>query len=322
MAGPTFADLLEGHAAAFLARAVLWVDHDEPWATIREAAKSDPGPAAARAAGAWVGEDLVAQGHPHGAAQAPELRQRSRAAERTVTEALGALSALGAGSNLSPSAAEARENLIDAMGGEVDAIIDALQQGFLKGAGAPLVALRRPLTLEDLAPEGARGERVRFARAVGPPPGLALEPVAQLRQDVARLKHYALREALGRGGRSLSLSASSTYFKVIRPPVSLNGDLSEFRAVSGVANAADAWADEVRDGLLQGFQERLKVRNAPALAGPGADVPALLGALEIERAGADLMGALSGDPESAIIPAEGLLALIISAPLPMGGLTP
>ncbi|HKZ58248.1 MAG TPA: hypothetical protein VJ547_00160 [Candidatus Thermoplasmatota archaeon] len=322
MAGTTFGALLEGHAAAFLARAVAWVDKDTPWAAIAEAARNDSGPSAARSAGAWVGEDIVAQGRPQGSAQAADLRQRASLAERTVTEALAGLSALGASGNLSPAAADARESLLEAMGGEADAIIEALQQGFPRGAGAPLVALRRPLTLADLAPEGARGERVGFARAVGPPPGLALEPIAQLRQDVARLKHYALREALGRGGRALSLPASSTYFKVIRPPVSLDGDLSEFRALSGVANAADAWADEVRAALLAGFLDRLKVREAPALAGAPSDVPPLLRALEVERAGADLKGALAADPESAVIPAEGLLALIIAAPLPAGGLTP
>jgi hypothetical protein len=322
VAGPTFADLLEGHAAAFLARAVASVDHDAPWATITQSARADAGPSAARAAGAWVAEDLVGQGRPQGAAEAGEMRQRSSAAERTVTEALEALVALGVASNLSPAAAEARESLLDSMGGEADAIIDAVQQGFVKASGAPLLALRRPLTLADLAPEGPRGERVRFAKPMAPPPGLALEPIAQLRQDVSRLKHYALQEALGKGGCVFSLSASSTYFKVIRPPVSLDGDLSEFRAVSGIANGADAWADEVRDGLLQGFLERLKARQAQALVGPAADVPAVLRALEIERAGADLKGALSGDPESSIIPAEGLLALIIAAPLPTGGLTP
>ena len=100
MAGTTFGALLEGHAAAFLARAVAWVDKDTPWAAIAEAARNDSGPSAARSAGAWVGEDIVAQGRPQGSAQAADLRQRASLAERTVTEALAGLSALGASGNL------------------------------------------------------------------------------------------------------------------------------------------------------------------------------------------------------------------------------
>jgi len=298
------------------------VDAGEPWPTILSAAKDDPGPSTARALGGWLAEDLVAQGRPQGAAQASEMRSRAAAAERAIGEAVAAVVSPTFLSSASPAAAEGRENLIDLFGGESDRLAEAVQEGFAKASGSPLVAVRRSLALSDILPEGPRNERVRFARPVGPPPGLALEPLAHLRQDIARLKHYTVHDAVSRTGRPMSIAASSSYFKVVRPPVSLDGDLAEFRAMSGVTNAADAWSDAARDGLMAGLEERLKVRGSQALLGNAGDASAVLRALEIERAAADLKGALSSDPDAAVIPAEGLLALVISAPLPDGGLTP
>ncbi len=322
MGNDTFAGVLEAYASAFLAKAVRWVDGGEPWATIAAAARLDNAVAAARALGAWLAEDLIAQGRAQGALQAPEARQRASAAERAVQEAIAALASLSGASSGAPAAAEARETLLDLFGGESDAILEALQAGFGKAPGWPLVAIRRGLALDDVHPEGPRNERVRFAKPVAPPPGLALEPLAHLRQDISRLKHYALHDAASRGGRPLSIAAASSYFKVIRPQVSLDGDLSETRAMSGVANAADAWSDAARYALASGFEERIKQREAQGLLGPPDEVAAVLRSLEIERAAADLKGALAHEPEASIIPAEGLLALIIAAPLPTGGLTP
>jgi hypothetical protein len=318
----TFAGVLEAYASAFLSRAVKWVDAGEPWATIAAAARSDNASGAGHALGAWLAEDVIAQGRPQGALQASEARQRAASAERAVQEAVASLVSQGESSSGAPAAAEARETLLELFGGESDAISEALHAGFGKSTGWPLVAIRRDLALTDVHPEGPRNERVRFAKPVAPPPGLALEPLAHLRQDVARLKHYALHDAASRGGRPLSIVAASSYFKVIRPPVSLDGDLSETRAMSGVANAADAWSDAVRDALKAGFEERIKQRQGQALLGPLEDLASLLRSLEIERAAADFKGALAHQPEASVIAAEGLLALIIAAPLPTGGLTP
>jgi hypothetical protein len=307
---------------AFLKRAASMVDKDEPWGNIASAARQDPSVAVARALGAWVAEDLLSAGKPAGAAQVPELRHRASQVERMVGEVASGLANLSDARAASPTSMEAAENLREILTGEMDALSEAASLGFLKAAGAPVFPLRRGLTLEDLIPEGPRGERVRFSRPVAPPPGLALEPIAHLRQDLARLKHYGLRDAVGRSFRPMPVGVSSSYFKVIRPPVSLEGDLGEFRDLSGLANGADAWADEVRAALLHGFEERLRARGSTAALGPAGDWPLVLRSLELERAVADLKGALEREVDSAAIPAEGLLALVIAAPLPEGGLTP
>jgi autotransporter translocation and assembly factor TamB len=131
-----------------------------------------------------------------------------------------------------------------------------------------------------------------------------------------------MRDAVARAFRPMPVGVSSSYFKVIRPPVSLEGDLGEFRTLSGLANGADAWADEVRTALLAGFEERLRVRGSLAVLGGAREWPLILRSLELERAVADLKGALEREVDSAAIPAEGLLALVIGAQLPQGGLTP
>ena len=310
---------MEGLFSAYLAKAVAMVDASEPWGKIEAAAVADSGPAQAKALGAWLAEDIVQQGAPKGAADAPAMRARAAAAERAVAEAVAKLAAPTEASGLAPAAEEAREGLVELFAGEVDRLGEAVHEGFTKASGSPVVHIRRGLTLADVLPEGSRNERVRFAKPPAAPPGLALEPVANLRQDAARLKHYALHDAAARGGRAHSIAASSTYFKSIRPPVSLDGDLSEFRAMSGIANAADAWCDAARAGLASGFVERLKTRQSAALLGPANETAAVLKALEIERAVADLNGALAADPSSAIIPAEGLLALVVGGGL--GGAT-
>lgn len=314
-----FATVMESQFSAFLTKAVAMVDSNTPWPKIEAAAQADAGPAQAKALGAWVAEDLLAQGQPKGAADAPQLRARAAAAERAIADAVSKLTVAPEGSSMAPAAEEARETLLDLFGGEVDRLGEAVHEGFTKAAGTPLVALRPGLALADITPEGARNERVRFGRAVAPPAGLALEPVSHLRQDLARLKHYALHDAASRGGRAQSLASASTFFKAVRPPVSLDGDLSEFRAMSGIANAADAWCDAARGGLYVGFVDRLKTRQATAYLGPAGDPINVLRSLEIERAAADLNGALKNDPGAAVIPAEGLLALIVGGGLSAGG---
>src|SRR6267378_5606001 len=318
----SFADLLEAQLGAFLKRAATKVDKDAPWSTIASAARQDPAVAVARALGAWVADDVVAQGKPAGAAQVPELRNRGAQVERMVGEVATFLWTVSDARAATPTAQDAAENLREVLTGEMDALSEAASAGFVKAAGAPLFPIRRGLALEDLVPEGARGERLRFARPVAPPPGLALEPLAHLRQDLARLKHYGLRDVVARAFRPMPVGVSSSYFKVIRPPVSLEGDLGEFRTLSGLANAADAWADDVRKALLAGFEERLRARGQTAALGPTAEWGQILRSLELERAVADLKGALEREVDSAAIPAEGLLALVIAAPLPEGGLTP
>ncbi len=314
--------VLENQFSVFLARAVAMVDASEPWPKIEAAALGDLGPQQAKALGAWLAEDLVAQGAPKGAADAPAMRARAAATERVVSEAVAKLCAPPTTDSGPPAGEEAREILADLFGGELDRLIEAVHEGFARASGSPMVALRPRLALADVLPEGLRNERVRFAKPAGPPPGLALETVAHLRQDVARLKHYALHDAAVHGGRGQSLAATSTYFKIIRPPVSLDGDLSEFRAMSGIANAADAWADAARGALLSGFLERLKARQAAFLIGAPTETSGVLRSLEIERAAADLKGALADDPRAAVIPAEGLLSLVVGAPLVAGGLPP
>lgn len=321
MTARNVADLLDGHVQAFLARAAKWVTAGEPWPAIATAAKQDGAVGAGRVLGSWLAEDIALQGAAQGAAQAGELRARAMQTERALQEAVAAAAKHLGGLGEASKAAEAAESLTELLGAEADQIVDAVQNGFIKASGAPLVALRRGLTLEDARPEGPKGDRIRFDKPVAPPPGLALEPLAHFRQDVARLKHYAMRDAVGRTFRPTSVAGSSSYFKVIRPPVSHEGDLGEFKALSGLANAADAWADEVRAAMLWGFEDRLKARSSLPLMGTASEVGAVLRALEIERCVADLNGALAREPESAAIPAEGLLALVIAAPLPTGGLT-
>jgi hypothetical protein len=321
LSGRNFADVLESHLTAYLGRCAAWVQASEPWATIAGAVKQDPAPAVARVLGAWLAEDMATQGAPVGAAQAQEMRARSQQVERALMEALAAVAARLKEAGPMASSAEAAENLAELLGGESDQLADAVQHGFLRAAGAPMVALRRGITLEDVVPEGSRGERVRFSRPLAPPPGLALEPLAHLRQDVARLKHYAMRDTVARAFRPMSVVESSSFFKVVRPAVPFEGDLGQFKTLSGLANAADLWADEVRAGMFVGFEDRLKARSASALLGPSQEVRSILRALEMERAVADLNGALEHEPEAAAIPAEGLLALVIAAPLPTGGLT-
>jgi hypothetical protein len=308
-----FSKVLESNFSAFLTKAVALVDSNTSWPKIEAAAKADAGPLQARALGAWLAEDLLAQGPAKGAADAGVLRARAAAAERALGDAVAKLAVSPGGA--APASEEARESLADLFGGEVDRLSEAIHEGFAKASGSPLVALRPGLALADILPEGVRNERVRFARPIAPPPGLALEPVAHLRQDVARLKHYALHEAAARGGRAQSIASASQFFRAVRPPVTLDGDLSEFRAMSGIANAADAWSDAVRDGLLGGFTERLKARQATGLLGTSLEYALALRALEIERAAADLNGALQSDPSALIIPAEGLLALVVGGGL-------
>src|SRR5690349_18699604 len=280
---------MEASFGAFLARAVKMVDASEPWPKIEALALADTGPSQAKALGAWLAEDALSQGPAKGAADAPSLRARAAAAERAVADAVAKLAAPSSHS-LAPAAEEARESLAEIFGGEVDRIAETAHEGFTKASGAPLVGLRHGLALGDVVPEGSRNERVRFAKPVAAPPGLALEPVAHLRQDLARLKHYALHDAAARGGRGQSIASSSVYFRSIRPQVSLDGDLSEFRAMSGLANAADAWSEAARGGILGGFTDRLKARQGTALLGTSGDPGAIVRALEIERAAADLAG--------------------------------
>ena len=316
-----YAALFEGHLRAFLASAAGQVERGAPFAEIEAAARGHPAVAAARTVGMWVAEDLVPAGAAAaaGAADAARLRERASRVERAVADASKRLQELSGPASAAPASADAFEELAAVVGGEVDELQAATARGFMAAAGAPLVEVRPHLALEDLRAEGSR---MAFARARGPPPALALEPVANLRQDLARIKHYGLNDALQKAFRPMAYAVSSSYFKAVRPPVQLEGDLFEFKALSGIANAADAWTDAAQEALLEGFVERLRARGALALAGPEAARGEVVRALELERAALDLAGALDKEPASSSIPAEALVVLVVPAKLPAGGLTP
>lgn len=314
-----YADLFEGHLRSFLKATTADVERGRPFGEIAQAAGADAAVAGARSVGMWVAEDVATGGPPKGAADASRMRERASRVERAAAEASKGIADLAGPASAAPASAEALEELAAVLGGEVDELQQVVARGFQQAAGAPLVTTRPGLGLVDLRPDG---NQMAFARERGPPPALALEPVANLRQDVARIKHYALNDALGRAFRPMALAVSSSYFKSIRPPVQLEGDLFEFKSLSGIANAADAWTDAVQEAMMAGFVERLQARGSPSLVGSPAAHRDVLRALEMERAALDLVGALEKEPGAASIPAEALVLLVVPARLSPGGLTP
>ncbi len=314
-----FADLFEGHIGSFLKDAAGQVENGRPFGEIAAGAHSHPAVAAGRNVGLWVAEDVASAGAPSGAADAPRLRERASRVEQAVAAASRQLLDLAGPASAAPASADAFEELAAVVTGEVDELQATVARGLMAAAGAPLVDTRPGLALADLS---AQGNRMTFARERRAPPALGLEPVANLRQDLARLKHYGLNDALQKAFRPMPYAVSSSYFKAVRPPVQLEGDLFEFKALSGIANAADVWTDAVQDALLAGFVERLGARDALPLCGPEDARPAIVRALELERAALDLVGALEKEPAASSIPAEALVVLVVPAKLSAGGLTP